>query len=307
MTNRTATACGDIRGEALAGPGWDAERGELLWIETSVGVLRRARVRDGAPHGLTGHQVGPELGCAVPASVGGWLLALGAGFAHLEPGGGVRQLGHLEAFAARPRRLSTGGCDPQGRFWAIGAAGGGDACLYRMDLDGTVVAVCSGLRADHGIGWSPDGATMYVCGPAGSGRDAAGGQVTAFDFDGRSGWPTRRRVLVEIDPAEGTPRGLAVDDEGCLWLALFGGWQLHRYHPSGALETTVRLPVAWPTGCAFAGPERDGLYVTSTRRGLDAWRLADQPEAGRMFVVAAGVTGSPCAPFRGTVLRASPV
>lgn len=309
MTCPTATAWGDIRGDALAGPGWDAERGELLWIDDAAGTLRRARVREGEPIELTGHQVGPGLGCAVPASAGGWLLARGAALVHLDPRGSVRQLCHLDSYAARPRRMSAGGCDPQGRFWAVGAPydSGAESCLYRMDLDGALVAVHSGLRADRGIGWSPDGATMYLCGPATPGQREAGGQVTAFDFDGRSGWPTRRRVLVEIDPAEGAPSGLAVDDEGHVWLTLSGGWQLRRYDPTGALAKTVRLPVAQPTGCAFGGPERGVLYVTSTRHGLDPRRSAAQPQAGRVLAVAAGVTGPPCAPFRGTVLRASPV
>ncbi len=303
MIDLTATACGDLRGELLDGPGWDADRAELFCCDTSAGVLRRARIVNGRPSEVGWHRLGATPGCVAPASAGGWLVAISDGFAHLGQDGTVRPLARPKARFPFATQMNDGGCDPQGRFWAGGSAGdqrAGGGSLYRMDLDGSVVCVLSGLSAAGGIGWSPDGATMYHI-------DALTGQVVAYDFDGRIGWPTGRRVLVEIDPAEGTPDGLAVDDDGCLWVALFGGWQVRRYDPTGALAGVVRLPAQQPTACAFGGPGRDTLYITTARQGLDERRRAEQPDAGRVFAVEAGVSGPARAPYRGTVLRASPV
>ena len=47
---------------------------------------------------------------------------------------------------------------------------------------------------------------------------------------------------------------MAVDAEGCLWVALHGGWGLQRYAPDGELLAEVSLPVARVTSCGFGGP-----------------------------------------------------
>ena len=46
-----------------------------------------------------------------------------------------------------------------------------------------------GLTISNGMGWSPDGATMYLA-------DSGTGEVYAFDFDPASGELDRRRTLV---------------------------------------------------------------------------------------------------------------
>ena len=61
--------------------------------------------------------------------------------------------------------MNDGACDPQGRFWAGTLAddhhdGGG--ALYRLDRDGRTELVLDGLTISNGMGWSPDGATMYL-------------------------------------------------------------------------------------------------------------------------------------------------
>src|SRR5829696_8262922 len=75
------------------GARWDADRGELLWVDILAGVLRRA-VEDGP--GLRTVQelrIGEPLGAAAPLAGGdGWLLAAGRGFRRLHPGGTVTAL-----------------------------------------------------------------------------------------------------------------------------------------------------------------------------------------------------------------------
>src|SRR5450755_2215756 len=63
---------------------------------------------------------------------------------------------------------------------------------------------------------------------------------------------------------------------------------------------TVPVPVDRPTSCAFGGPDRATLFITTARHGLAEAALAHQPDAGRVFRVdGLGVGGVPCATYAG--------
>jgi sugar lactone lactonase YvrE len=192
--------------------------------------------------------------------------------------------------------MNDGICDPQGRFWAGTMAydeAPGAGCLYRLELDGSCTQVLTGLTISNGIGWSPDGTTMYLA-------DSGTADISAFDFDPATGDLSRRRTIVHITTANAVPDGLTVDHRGDLWVALWNGGALARYHPDGSLLDTIPLPVDRPTSCAFGGTGGATLFITTAREGLDDTALARQPDAGRLLRLdSPGVTGPPCVPYRG--------
>ena len=144
----------------------------------------------------------------------------------------------------------------------------------------------TGLTISNGIGWSPDGTTMYLA-------DSGTGRVDAFDFDATSGDISRRRTIVAIDEPGVAPDGLTVDEDGGDLGRVVG----RRRCPSvrtrrHAADATVPLPVDRPTSCAFGGPDRSTLFVTTARHGLDDAALSRQPHAGHVFRIdGLGVTG----------------
>jgi sugar lactone lactonase YvrE len=103
-----------------------------------------------------------------------------------------------------------------------------------------------------------------------------------------------------IDEPGVAPDGLTVDDEGGIWVALWGGGAVRRYDPDGPPLATVPLPVDRPTSCAFGGPNLTTLFVTTAQHGLDEGALARQPHAGHVFRIDdLGVRGLPCSSYRG--------
>jgi sugar lactone lactonase YvrE len=236
-----------------------------------------------------------HVGAATPTLDGGYVLAAGAGFLYVDSTGVVHEVAQPEA-GRTDVRMNDGACDPQGRFWAGTMAYDetpGAARLYRLELDGSCTTVLSGLTISNGIGWSPDSATMYLA-------DSGTSRIEAFDFNPSDGTLGGRRTIVHISEPGVAPDGLTVDDEGCIWVALWDGGGLRRYHPDGSQLTTVILPVDRPTSCAFGGADRATLFVTTASNGLTPAALAEQPEAGRVFRIdGLGVTGPPCAHYRG--------
>ena len=281
------------------GPRLDPRTGEVLWVDILAGRLHRCRLEAGRLRTDAVIDVGRHLGAVAPveAAGGGWVVAAGQGFAHVTEDGRVTVLSEPEAGHQPPTRMNDGACDPDGRFWGGSMAYDetpGAGTLYRMERDGTVQAVVTGTTISNGLGWSPDGATMYF-------SDTGARTIDAFDFHPGSGEVDRRRTLVRFEGGSGgggVGDGLCMDDEGCLWVAMWGGAQVRRYDPDGRLLTTVPMPVSQPTACCFAGEDRTTLLITSAREGLSPEQLAAQPDAGRVFAVDAGVGGGPAVPYR---------
>lgn len=266
------------------GPVWDG--GVLHFVDMLAGDVLSL-----APDGeLTRRHLGKVVATVRPRRAGGLVLALERAFAVLDPGA-QRPRVVAEAFDDESVRMNDGGCDPQGRFYCGSMAydaSPGRGTLYRLDPDGSVHVVLSGVSISNGLAWSPDGGTVYYI-------DTPTNRVDAFDFDAEAGTFANRRTVVEIPPEAGHPDGMTVDAEGGLWVALWDGSAVHRYTPDGTLDEVVRLPVRRVTACAFGGPDLDQLYITTSRQDLSD----PEPEAGALFRTVPGVRGMPTLPFAG--------
>ncbi|MEU9918809.1 SMP-30/gluconolactonase/LRE family protein [Streptomyces sp. NPDC051001] len=59
---------------------------------------------------------------------------------------------------------------------------------------------------------------------------------------------------------------IRVDEEGCLWVALWGAGAVRRYHPEGHLLHTLAVPAPHPTLVCLP-PDTDRLFVTTAGTG----------------------------------------
>ncbi len=302
MSAAAPAAWSAVPGLLSEGPRWHEERQELLWVDILDGRFHRGTLAaDGSLERVDTIALDRHVGAVAPAHGGGYVLAAGPGFVFIDEDGATRELAQPEA-GRTDVRMNDGACDQQGRFWAGTMAYDetpGAGTLYRLELDGTCTTVLSDLTISNGIGWSPSGTSMYL-------NDSGTGCLDAFGFDPVSGAIDDRRTLVRIDEPGVAPDGLTVDEDGAIWVALWGGGAVHRYAPDGSLLMTLQLPVARPTSCAFGGPDRDILFVTTAREGLDEDARREQPDAGRVFSIAGlGVRGLSSHPYRGSVGSAS--
>ncbi|TDD20437.1 SMP-30/gluconolactonase/LRE family protein [Nonomuraea diastatica] len=273
----------DARATVAESPVWDPERQRLWWADIPAG-----RVHLFSP--ATGEDMSFEAGEAVGAVAvrrdGGLLLATATGIIGCAADGSARTVLHEVDTDPPGGRFNDGKADPWGRFWAgtllTGIRGAG--ALYRLDPDGTLHTMLTGVSVSNGLGWSPDGRTFYYA-------DSPTGGVDTFDHDPETGALTNRRRLIDID--RGRPDGLTTDAEGCLWVALWEGGAVQRFTPEGRLVKTIEIPARKVTSCSFGGLDLDTLYVTTARVGLSEAELREQPHAGGIFAIAAGTRGQP--------------
>jgi sugar lactone lactonase YvrE len=165
----------------------------------------------------------------------------------------------------------------------------GQEQLVSIDADRTVRVVVDGITVSNGIGFSPDGSTMYYV-------DSRPGEVLAFDYDLDTGSASGRRAIAASD---GTPDGLAVDVDGNLWIAFFGEAEVRCLTPGGEVVQVIDVPVPHPTCPEFAGPELDALVITTALLKMDPDERAASPDSGAVFVADPGVRGLPSHPWAG--------
>ena len=187
----------------------------------------------------------------------------------LDPDGAFRMIAEV---ASEGSRMNDGAADPQGRFWAGTVADRpGAGVLYRLERDGRVDPVLDGLTTSNGIGWSPDGRTMYLA-------DSGPRVIHAFDFDGDAGTISGGRVLVTVPEDVGAPDGLTVDADGDLWVAIWGGGRVHRYSPAGELRQVLAVPAVADDELRVRRPRPASAVRHDRHRGLDGRRASRRPE-----------------------------
>lgn len=264
------------------GPCWDADSQSLLWVDIPAGRVHRLS----AAGVHSSWDVGQQTGAVVPRASGGLVVAAGNGFVTLDPLTG--DVAELAAAPGQPEtRMNDGKCDRAGRFYAGTMANDespGKGSFYRLDLDHSVTEIYTGIGISNGLGWSPDDRLMYYI-------DSFAYRVDVLDYDPATGQMGERRPFATLGSGDVMPDGLAVDSEGGVWVAVWGGGVIQRYDSGGRLTGVVRLPAANVTSCAFGGPELDQLYITT----------ADGPgrSPGALFTCPAGVAGLRSYPYRG--------
>ncbi|BDY28797.1 SMP-30/gluconolactonase/LRE family protein [Mycolicibacterium mageritense] len=261
-------------------PLWDVRRQRLFWTDCAAGTvhctdLSHDTVVWSAPDGA-------PVGVALLRACGGLAIATRAHVVLLDNDGRADRAPLELPIDTAAVRFNDGSCDPVGRL-LVGTTGGnvdGLGELFSVDADGRVCRLLGDLTEANGIGWSPDGRSMYF---VDSGRPV----MYVFDYDVGSGRLGECKEFARIDPELGYLDGLTVDEAGNVWVAIWDGGRLHRYAPDGQLRDVIDVPVSRPTCPAFGGGDLRTLYVTTARGDVGepcAGHVLASPGAGRGIV-----------------------
>jgi sugar lactone lactonase YvrE len=289
---------GDVLNQVGESPLWCAAESALYWVDIEGRGLHRWQAGSGR---IEHWHTAARIACIALHAGGGLVAAMERSLFRLRPkADGLLGASRLAGTAhAQPgMRFNDGRCDRAGRFWvgtmvmdmALAAPAG---VLLRLDATAAGPALSPALVADllvpNGLGFSPDGRTMYL-----SDSHPAVQQVWAFDL-ADDGTPTRRRSFVDMRQHPGRPDGAAVDTDGGYWICANDGGAVHRFTPGGRLDRTIALPVSKPSMCAFGGARLDELYITSIRPAQVPAAEADL--AGGLFVCRPGAQGIAETPY----------
>jgi sugar lactone lactonase YvrE len=265
------------------GPVW-VERDRALWF-TDI-KSRKIHRFDPASRAKRSWD-SPELaGFILPAQDDGFVAGLESGLHRFDPESGAFGLIAEVEPDLPDNRLNDGVVDPRGRIWfgtmdkSERAKNGAFYCFDRGELKRTHLR---GIAITNGPAVSPQGDRLYWV-------DTLAGTISVCEI-GADGELGPSSELACIMPADGHPDGPTVDAEGCIWIALYSGWEARRYSPDGKLLDRVRFPVSNITKLAFGGPDLRSAFATTAQHLLRPDALEKQPLAGGLFEFDAGVTG----------------
>jgi len=284
----------DVAAEHAEGPVWDMRMQSLMWVDQFVGLVHQATF-DPSVFRLTitrTYDVGAPVGAVVPrdGKGGGWILASGTGFRSLEENGTVETIADVFSNSSL-MRMNDGKCDPNGTFWAGSMAWAktpGAGSLYQLSSRGVTTRLTD-LSISNGLAWPATGDSVYFI-------DTPTRQVRSYRIDDTDTL-VYERTVASIPEEHGFPDGMTIDDEGCIWVALWGGSAVHRYAPTGELIARVNVDAVQVSSCTFGGPDRATLFITTSREGYGPLEVKADPNSGKIFAAHVGVAGPEAAHY----------
>jgi sugar lactone lactonase YvrE len=286
---RCVVPAGDICGEGAI---WHPRQNALYWTDINRFLVHRFDASSQSTNTWLFDEAVTAVNLTTDADL--LLLVLGSKVGLWSPRThpGLHTIYSLED--APEMRYNDARIDPRGSLWVgtmrnnVGPQGEDlevdftDGVLYRIDPDGTVSEWKKGLGILNTIAWSPDHRNFYF-------GDSTANAIYSSAYDERTGTISGESALL-AGFLQGLPDGSAIDAQGYLWNARYGGGCLIRVAPDGHVDRIVSLPSLNPTTCTFGGPDLSILYITSAR---SADRLS-----GSVFAMEVEVGGLPDGRFQ---------
>jgi D-xylonolactonase len=279
------------------GPLYHPDENSLYWVDIPAGDLYRYEPAIDA----NGRDAGGEYGRVLDydGKIGGYTiqesgdLLLFCDRGTIRPWSAESGLGEPvidEIPQERDSRFNDVIADPDGRVYCgtMPTEDGGGR-LYRLDADGSLTTLETGVGVPNGLGVTPDRNGLYF-------TETEADRIYRYRYDRDTGALSDRETFVDTSNGEGLPDGMTVDAEGHVWLAFWNGGRLTRYAPDGTEERRVAFPAKKVSAVTFGGHNFETAYVTTALgpgEGRAGTREEEGDGAGARFAVDLGVGGVP--------------
>jgi gluconolactonase len=202
------------------------------------------------------------MGGCVPHADGGLVLA-GRDLVRLEDGAATAVVsldgvtGFNDMTTDAEGRVLVGGL----RFYPFRGEQPVPGGVWRVGAGGEAELLFEDVLWPNGMGFSPDGSTLYL-------SDYA--TATVLTWDGE-------RVGELGRAPRGSCDGLAVDARGGVWVALGEGGAIAGFAPDGELDTLLDVPASFVSSLCLHGPD---LWITAVGDGGGVVLRAEAPASG---------------------------
>lgn len=290
---RKAEVFYEIRATLGEGPVFDSHSNTLFWTDILEKRLYRYSFED---QQLQTIQTDRHIGAFAICDKKTLVVAADNGFSFFDLDTETFQFVTDPELELPLNRFNDGKCDAKGRFWAGTmefTPTSPNGSLYKLDTHQNVERMASDIIIANGLAWNTDHTKMYHV-------DSGKNEIYEYDFNLEAGTIHNKKLLYEFEEGYGTPDGIAIDSDNCLYIALWGGSKVIHFHPATReILEEISVPAPHVTSVAFGGTDYKTLFITTARDGLSEDQLSQYPLSGSVFHINVSTAGLPLHPYQG--------
>ena len=246
------------RSSLAEGPCWSTRSNGLYWVDIPGKKLYFCR-KDGPVSSWSFEQ---KISAVVEAKNGGLILMLAKNIIHFDViTGSMSTLFDID-LDIPSNRSNDAKCDPWGNLW-VGTMDDQEnkklGRLHVFSVSGKHVVLLDNIGVSNTLAWNERRSIVYFA-------DSMAGEIYQFSMKISKDLPVlSKKELFFNEPADShqSPDGSAIDSEGFLWNAKWGGNKVVRYSPDGEVDFILDIPAINITSCCFGGPENKTLFITT--------------------------------------------
>lgn len=191
-------------------------------------------------------------------------------------------------------RANDGGVGPDGRFWFGSmekSPSGQNGSIYHVSSQMKLSKVGGNIGIPNTFCWRKKTSTLFL-------SDSYIEKTFSYSFAGNGSLAlSNKTTFIDLNSTGSTPDGGAMDEDGGLWIAHWGGSCVNCYSPEGKVINSIDLPAPQVTSCCFGGRNKEYLFITTATENMSAVELKRYPLSGCTFFIKLTVKGDECHSF----------
>ncbi|MEJ0087215.1 MAG: 2-dehydro-3-deoxy-6-phosphogalactonate aldolase [Pseudomonadota bacterium] len=262
-------------------PFWNERTREIVWVDFAAPAIVRCAVDGAGVREPTSAPLDTTLSVVMPAPDGRVLGVAADSIREVDIESGKTRHWATVALPFANTRLNDATMDPLGRIWSGSmsyALISGHGALFVTDTKGATRQLAGGFGVCNGIGFSSDHRKLFLV-------DTLHRTLLSFDCDIESAQVSPPRIVTDFLHVPGKPDGLAVAEDGAVWVAMWGGSRVVRVERDGSISRQIVIPAKHASNGCFIPGKPDTLYVTTSRFRLSEAELAEAPWSGSLIAV----------------------
>lgn len=249
----------NLNGCLLEGCVWDEQRGQIFFVDIECRKIYSICLKNNKTEEMSMHE---RVGCIVLRQEGTLIAALADGLYSVDFDK-KRYEKIMESGLEKRIRYNDGKCDSRGRLWVGSMAAvqdehaQGAGALYCIEKE-QIRQCYPDFTIPNGLAWDENAGYFYHI-------DTPTKKVDRYCLtDG--GEIRDRETVIDLNGQMGSPDGMCIDEQGNLWIAMWGGGKVICADPRTG-NILEELPVGdWNVSCCtFGGDRLDRLFITTAR------------------------------------------
>ncbi|MGH2624008.1 MAG: SMP-30/gluconolactonase/LRE family protein, partial [Sphingobacterium sp.] len=157
--------------------------------------------------------------------------------------------------------------------------------LYCITKNWSAIKVIPQVTISNGPCWSDDNTKMFH-------TDSVTRLIKAYKFSEKQKIQGQGEIVISIPDQLGFPDGMAMDRQGTLWIAIWGGACVVGFDSTtGKQIDRISLPIPHVTSLAFVGEDMNKMLITTSQKDMDKQSLEAFPWSGYSFIIDMEVPG----------------